>query len=620
MTRVRPLPAAAPAARALPVAVVLVAAETIAWHDRGSIAAADFLPSSLAIAALAAVVLWSRAARRPPREALSALGLLTGLAVWAALSGFWAPVPSLARDEGLLVLTGAISFLVPLLVLNTPQDRLVALGIFTGAVTVLAIATVITLHGSTNVGDVFEFRRLSFPITYANATAGLLMAGVWPALLLAGRRAGAPAGRVLAFSTATLLIATSLLAQSKGAVLGTAASVLVVVAFSAARMRLVLVAVLASLPAALAFGRLTAAYDTSGAAEIRDVHRAATTLVLLALVAAVLGAVYVACDLGLDLGEARRRLVGRGVLALTVAAIVVGGGIVATSHPQAWLSAHWQAFKHPEAPGSASTHLVQLGSNRYDFWRVAVDEFRRHPLVGDGARGFGPAYLVYGRSSETPARAHSLPLELLGEEGIIGFLLAAGAFGLVLFGLVRRTRGRSAVATAALGGCVLLLAQACVDWTFTFPALTIPFFVLAGIGLADEGRRSVPTRAGRGGAALAALVALVVFLPPWLSAKLVTRGEAQRSTSDLHVAHLLDPVSVDPWLAEAQIATTPAQALGPLEQARARAPRSVEVRYLLGSAYWNDGKRAAAAKEYEAALALDPREPAIEQALRAVKR
>jgi O-antigen ligase len=613
------LPAAAAAtARALPVAVVLVAAETIAWHDRGSIAATDFLPSSLAIAALAAVVLWSGAARRPPREALWALGLLTGLALWAALSGFWAPVPSLARDEGLLVLTGAISFLVPLLVLNTPQDRLVALGVFTGALSVLA--TVVTLHGSINVGDVFEFRRLSFPITYANAAAGLLMAGVWPALLLAGRRTGAPAGRVVAFSTATLLIATSLLAQSKGAVLGTAASVLVIVVFSAARVRLVLVAVLATLPAALEFGRLTAAYDTSGAAEIRDVHRAASTLVLLALVAVVLGAVYVACDLGLDLGEARRRLVGRGVLALTVAAIVVGGGIVAPSHPQAWLSAHWQSFKHPESPGSASTHLVQLGSNRYDFWRVAVEEFRRHPLVGDGARGFGPAYLVYGRSSETPARAHSLPLELLGEEGIVGFLLAAGAYGLVLFGLVRRTRGRSAVATAALGGCVLLLAQACVDWTFTFPALTIPFFALAGIGLADERRRSVPTRAGRGGAALAALIALLVFLPPWLSAKLVTQGETQRSTSDLHLAHLLDPVSVDPWIAEAQIATTPAQALGPLEQARARAPRSVEVRYLLGSAYWNDGKRAAAVNEYEAALALDPREPAIKQALRAVKR
>ena len=55
---------------------------------------------------------------------------------------------------------------------------------------------------------------------------------------------------------------------------------------------------------------------------------------------------------------------------------------------------------------TTSTHLLTLGSNRYDFWRVAIHQFREHPVGGIGARGFRVAYLGARRSPETPARAH----------------------------------------------------------------------------------------------------------------------------------------------------------------------------------------------------------------------
>lgn len=619
--RTAALPVAA--VRAVPVAGVLVAALAIAWQDRGSIAAVDFLPSSVAIALIGATVCLSGVARRPPRGALAALGLLAALALWAGLSGYWAPVPSLARDEALLVLTGALALGVPLAALRTAEDRLAALVVFAAGLTALAIAAVVTLHGSSNAFDVFRYRRLSFPITYANASAGVLLAGVWPALLLAGRRAGHLAVRVPALAAASLLLGTALLAQSKGGVVGLAASTIVIVAVSQARLRLLLAAALALLPVVVAFPVLIAPYRAPDAAELQDVHRAAAALVAVTVAAAVLGAAWVLADARVEIRAERRRLIGRIVGIAFLAVLVLALGVAAVSHPGRRLDAAWRSFSNAPSPlarTGSSTHLVELGSNRYDFWRVALGEFRRRPLVGDGARGFGPAYLVRGRSSETPARAHSLPLELLGEEGIVGFALAAAAFALLLGGLARRARRRSAVATGALGGCVLLLAQAGVDWTFTFPAVTIPFFLLAGIGLADDERRSLGRRPRNVASAATVVAAVVLFAPPWIAAKLVRQGLAARSTGDLTWAHRLDPVSVDPWVAEAQIAPSAAAAVAPLERARARAPRALAVRYLLGSVYWNAGRKADAEREFEAALALHPKDPAVERALAVVRR
>ena len=193
------------------------------------------------------------------------------------------------------------------------------------------------------------------------------------------------------------------------------------------------------------------------------------------------------------------------------------------------------------------------------------------------------------------------------------------AFGAILVGLARRARRRSAAATAALGGCTLLLAQACVDWTFTFPALTIPFFLLAGIGLGDDQRRALPDRVGGRGALVLAVAALVLLAPPWLSEKLVRSALTSHRTSPLTWAHRLDPLSVDPLIAEAQLAPDARAAVHPLEEARSRAPRSLAVRYLLGSVYWNAGRRADAQREFEVALGLHPHDAAVERALAVVR-
>lgn len=605
---------------ALPTAIVLLEAIVVAWHDRGSIAASDFLPWELLTALVLAAVLLAGEARRLPRDAAAAFACLAALAIWAGVSGWWAPVPSLARDEALLEAFGLLAFLTALVTLRGARDKLMALGILAGGLALVAIATAAQLHGSTAIDDVFRYRRLSFPITYANAAAGFFLVGFWPAVVLAGRRAAAPWRRALAGGAATALLACSLLAQSKGAVIGLCLSVLAVALVSPARLRLLLGALLAAVPVAAAFGPLVRPYRAATASvETVDVHRAATAAIVAAVAGAVLAASWAFGDRRVRMGADRRRLVGRVALVVAVVAVVVGAGVfvAATHHPERWLSHQWRTFKHPDTGGS--THLVELGSNRYDFWRVSLDELRAHPVVGGGARSFGPTYLVHGRSGETPARAHSLPLELLGEDGLVGFALAVAGFGVLLVGLARRARARSASANAAFAGCVLVLGQACVDWTFTFPAITVPFFLLAGIGLADEARVRVARRPSRAGAAVCIVGAIVLLAPPWLSAKLVRDGLNGRDASDLRWAHRLDPISVDPLVAEAQIAPSAEAALPPLLAARGRAPRSVQVRFVLGSVLWNAGRRQEALAEFERAHALAPRDPTVAAALAIVR-
>lgn len=615
---------AVPAAFALPAAVALALATRIAWHDRGSIAAADFLGPAILVALIAATVLLAGAAVRPARDVALAAGLLLALAIWAGISAWWAPVPSLARDEALIELFGLLALALPVLTLRSARDRRAGIWVLGGGLALLALATAVHLLGSSDPADVFRYRRLSFPITYANAVAAFFLAGFWPATALAARRGSSPLARGLACGAATALLAASLLAQSKGALVGLGASLVVVACVSPARLRLLLAALLAAVPVAAAFERLVAPYRAAGdAMEVARVHQAAAAVLVAAAAGALLGLCWALVDVRVALGPARRRLVGRAALCLLVAAIAGGAAAFAAStrRPEAWLAHQWRAFKHPEHGGS--THLVELGSNRYDFWRVAIGELRRHPVAGGGARSFGPVYLVHGRSPETPARAHSLPLEVLAEEGAVGFALGAAGYGLLLLALARRARRRSTAATAALAGCVLLLAQACADWTFTFPAVTVPFFLLAGVGLAGGRLGAEPSpltaRAGLAGGAACALLAAVVFAPPWLSARLIRFGLDDRDPAALRWAHRLDPVSVEPWLAEARLAPTAGAALVPLERARVRAPRSLAVRYLLGTAYLRAGEPAAARRELETALALHPGDPAVLRALGTVR-
>jgi hypothetical protein len=605
--------------RLLPTGVLVGCAWALAWDTGGSIDAADWLPYAVGCALVLAVVLLAGTAARPGWTSLSAGGLLLGFACWTAVSLDWSPVPSLARDDALLVGFYVVAFAVPLATLRSAQERLAAAALVVAGIGSLALAGAVELAVADRPADLFWDGRMAFPITYPNALAALVLVAFWPAVGLAAHRLLPVLVRATALGSACAMAAVWLLAQSKGGAFALASSGLVFFAVCPWRLRALVPTAVVAAAVGAAARTLTEPYrarEAHVATAIRDGGRTAAVVVA---VTVGVGLVYAWLDRRTEVGDRTRRLAGRLVLAAAVAA--VAGGIAAffvTVHrPGHFLAREWRSFKHLPTHDTASSHLLSLGSNRYDFWRVAWREFERHPLGGIGARGFGPAYLVSGRSAETPARAHSVEMDALSETGIVGFLLLVGAGGLGLLVLLRGARA-SLVGAGLLGSGVYLAAHTAVDWVWTVPEVGLVALALAGIGASVESRGFLPPRAALPAGVAALALALLAFAPPWLSARYVARAYeatgAQAVRDDLRWARRLDPLSVDPLVAEAELASPPAD-IPPLERAVAKEPRLEGLRYLLGAAYLRAGRKAEARRELRIALRLYPGDGLARQAL-----
>jgi O-Antigen ligase len=598
------------AARVLPTAALSAAAWALAWLTTGSIDSADWLPYAALAGLLLLVLLFTGAAARPRRLELWALGALAALAGWEALSLSWSAVPSLARDEALLTLFYAFALLAPLLTLRGEADRLLAVGAVAAEAALLAVAAGLELRFGGNQADHFYAGRLSFPISYPNAQAAVFLIGFWPAIVCAAHRRAPVLLRALALGGAAAIAAGWLTAQSKGGVLAIAVSAVVLFAVSPLRLRLLPPALMAAGLTAAAYRPLTAPFRAAGeGALVADVRNTGATILVLAAIALVAGALYAFADRRLELGPRAMRLAGVAA-ALLAAVVVVAGVTIVLSRVD--LGAEWRAFKNAPT-NSASSHLLQLGSYRYDIWRVALKEFEHHPLAGIGSRGFGAAYLEHRSSPDTPVRAHSFELDALSELGIIGFALLAAALVPLLVPVVSGTRALDPAATAALGGAAYWLAHGSVDWLWTVPACGLPFFLLLGIAGSRGARAPLPRRATVAAAAVVAAVVVALFVPPWLSARLTVRGQ-------IAWAKRLDPLAVEPYVAASARAPTPRAAIPPLLDAVRKEPRVVELRFALAQAYERAGKVRAARRELLQAKRLDPREPRIDEALRSLPR
>ncbi len=595
----------------------------LAWTETGSIDARDWLLYAILAALLLALVLAVGAAAVPPRAALVGTGALLLLAVWQALSAAWSPLPSLARDDALLTLFYAVTLAVALVtVRGAPEGLAVTAGVAVvgGG---LALATALAVRYGTDPGRYFVGDgRLAWPVTYPNGDAAMFLVGLWPALVLAAERRLPSVLRGLALGAATATLAGWLLTQSKGGGVALVVSAIVLFAASPQRLRLLVPTAIAAALVGPQFGPLTAPFN-AGPELTSTAHHGAFTLLWLVAAAGVAGTAYALLDRRIELSARAHRVAQFGVAALVVAAAVAGAAAFfgSVDHPRRFAADKWHSFKHLPRNEAARTHFVSLGSNRYDFWRVALDDFRHHPVAGIGGRGFGPAYLIEGRSGETPARAHSVELDVLSELGVPGLLLLVVGLGGPLVVCFRRLRLREPTATAAFAASAYWIVHASGDWNWTIPALGLPFFVLLGAGAAGRGGMPRPwvTWTATG---LAIAAALLAFAPPWLSARLsahVLEGSSSRA-SELRWARRLDPLSVQPYLVEAQTASSPAAAIAPLRKAAGKQPRSVEVRYELGLAYLRARRHAEARRELRAALALNPGAPPIVDALKRVGR
>ena len=101
---------------------------------------------------------------------------------------------------------------------------------------------------------------------------------------------------------------------------------------------------------------------------------------------------------------------------------------------------------------------VSVDSNRYGYWKVALDVFADHPVAGDGAGGFRVEWLQRRTVDESVVDAHSLVVETAAELGLVGLLFSRCLLGGVdrwpRAARTARTGGESPAPIGVAGGLV----------------------------------------------------------------------------------------------------------------------------------------------------------------------
>jgi tetratricopeptide (TPR) repeat protein len=591
-----------------------------------------------------------------------ALGCLAGYTALSFASILWADVPGDAWE-------GANRTLVYLLVFALfacwrQRGRSAALVLGGWTLALIALAAFVLLHVNAASGarlqSLVPDGRLTYPSGYANANPAQWLMAFWPALLLVRSPQLQWAVRGVLGGGAVLLGEVALLSQSRGSLYATAVMLVLVFVFVPERVRTfaVLVPVAAGIGAAAPAVLRVGDNLHNAAVTTSAMSSAATATLLASLAVGLLVALGARIESRHAFSAASARRMRRGVGALAVATLValLAGGWVAAGDPVARARHAWSTFKSGRgylANETGSRLTSGLGSNRYDFYRVALDEFTAHPLVGIGADNFQQQYLVHGRSGETPHYPHSVELRTLTETGLAGALLAAVGLGAALFaggraGLTsigRRTDPLgAAVAAAALAGFAYWVVHGSVDWFFEFAGLGAPAFAMLGLAcaLAPPGRgaqhtsQEKPTRGRlvtlrRGWIAagvLAALLAGASLVTPWLSqlevqsAAGVWTEAPQKAYSRLDTAARLNPLSDEAYLTSGSIALR----LGELPRADhefslalERSPRDAYATLERGAIASASGNRGAALRLLERAVQLNPRDPITHDALLVVR-
>ncbi len=419
--------------------------------------------------------------RRPGRIALGGLVLMTA---WSAASLAWAPLRGPANEnvQRLVLYTGA--FVLAIGVLRTPRTlRAVEPGLAAGATVVIGyglagrlLPGIVQLAHSKSAGG-----RLEQPVTYWNAEGALAAVGLVLCARLAGDRARAPAVRVLAAAAVVPLGAGVYLSYSRGAIAVAVLGLVSVAALapSRAQLRASAAALATATLAAVACVAFAGVASLEGDLPARERDGLVVLALLggLAAAAALLTARHVARGRRAtdDPPPWSRHLTPVAVaVAVAIAVGLVVGGLAERPTP-ADLSA-----------GAQPTRLTSVSSNRYEYWRVALDAFAQHPLAGEGSGSFRVAWLRERSIPEAVRDTHSLEFEMAAELGLVGLLaLALMAGGVVASG--RRALGRNRAFAA--GPCAALLVwflHASIDWLWQLPAVSLPAIVLAGALIASS--------------------------------------------------------------------------------------------------------------------------------------
>jgi hypothetical protein len=643
---VRAAPASAPALLALVLFVV--------WAgSQAGYPVTHWAPGGLIVLALLLITLWSVPLRLPEipvsvRVALASLGLYTLLSF---LSILWAGVASDAWEGANRTLLYLLVFALFALWPQRGTSAVLLVGAWTVAMIALAAFVILHIDAASNLAGLFAEGRLGYPAGYENASAATWAMPMWPALLLATSRRLPWGIRGLLAGGTVLLGDLALLSQSRGSLYATVIMLVLVFALLPGRLRTfvllvpVVIGIALTTPVVLRVGdRLLHGGDAKAA-----LHSATGATFAAAVLVGLVVSLGAALETRRSLSPASRERLRRGVgvAALATLAALLAGGWVAAGDPVARARHGWQTFKGGYGANSrtGSRLISGLGSGRYDFYRVALDEFAGHPALGIGVDNFQQQYLKHGRSDETPRYPHSVELRTLAETGLAGLLLGLVGLGGALVAGGRALRrsdplGRTAAA-AALAGFGYWMVHGSFDWFWEFAGLGAPAFALLGLACAlsprrpadsspaaSEGRHSARRWPAIAAGALVGLAIAASLLAPWLSqlqiqsaARIWTRAP-RRAYARLDEAARLNPLSDEANLVAGSIALRfgdLARADHEFSLALRRTPADAYATLERGAIASARGDRARALTLLQRAARLSPRDGPTARALLEVR-
>jgi hypothetical protein len=562
------------------------------------------------------------------------VGGIWGFAAWALLSALWAGSPSAAWEGAGRDLFYAALVTVPLVLI--PRQRileLLGLGLVAG-ICGLALYTLIRMFADGT--SVFLAGRLDAPVGYRNATALLFALGVWPLLALAAR-GPLRALRAAAFAFAVLCLALAFLTQSRGIVVGLGVGGVVALGLGPERVRRAWLAVIAIGLLALFSSQLLTPYHAFdgglGSASASDISDAATGTALLMVVAFAVGLTLALIDNGLRTGSEGMRVTRLVARIALVAIVIVGlaGAVVKVGNPVDKARVKWDEFTADTTIATGATRYGNVSGQRYDLWRVALNEFAAHPLNGTGEGSYPFSYYRDRHNDRNLDDPHGLPFQVLSELGLVGALLLltfiVGAFGAIIafWKWVPPARQRLASGLAASGG--VLLGQSCVDWMWRIPGVTGLGLLCLAIAVAlvldplahASKRLPMAWRAITGVGLAAAVVAVsLLYVADFEIRKARDRADTDPAAeiSAARTASKLNPLSTVPWY----LMASAHEGQGDVTAARADLAKALELEPdnfatmgVIGDFYARQGEYATARHWYAKALALNPVDVGLQQ-------
>lgn len=568
------------------------------------------------------------------RLALAAVGFFAAFAVWVLISVNWA-----SDAERAFAQFNQVSLYVAVLAIALVLARMVPAYVLTWSTalalgTIAGVALVSRFFPSTfgvEHSTVFSIinSRLSFPLGYWNGL-GIEVALAYPLLLAAmtSRRSRVASG--LAAFALPMLAAVMYLTSSRGAFVAAAVAVVVYLLLTPNRWGALAATVVAGAAGVVSVAVLVPRNAlVNGTATPLAVHQGHQAALLIGIACVVAGALW---PLIAEFG--RRLPVPPSAVGWTVAGLVVVLFIVAivASHPGRRFDEFRGNVTHA-APGSGQTYvqshlLGSSGSGRWQFWTAAVDQFRAHPLNGGGAGSWQAYWLQHNTLRGFFSQfAHSLYLEAMGELGIVGLLLLAGAVLCAVFGAVKSAvalRSGEIAAAAAVG--IAFFASAAYDWVWQLAGVAV-----VGVGMLGLALGALPsTRAEaweRFGVfrPVLAIVAVAAIIPQFVvlasgihlnnSRAAVNAGDGARAKSQALAAKAIEPWAASPYVQLAQIE----QAEGNFEAARVwldgalrRSPNDWTVWYIATQIDTQRGKITLAKRELARARELNPQSPFLQ--------